>query len=305
MKLRYLATFARGFCMGAADVVPGVSGGTMAFILGIYERLIRAISSFDLILVRHLAGRRWRQALSHTDLLFLTYLGLGIAFALFFFTRVIPLPALIKSHPEPVFGMFFGLVVGSVYVLLKNTPNLTGRDMGSLVCGGLAGGFIVTLAPVSTPEAPWFVFLSGMLAITAMILPGISGSFILLILRKYAYVFDGLGRLDFAVILPFGLGAVVGLMLFSRALRWLMQHYRRAATVAIIGFLVASLWIIWPFQQRAYLVVRGKERLIESHPALPQSFDGTAVLAFFMIAAGIVLVIGLELLARRAQERSW
>ncbi len=303
MNLRFLPTFARGFCMGAADVVPGVSGGTMAFILGIYERLIRAISSFDLLLIRHLAGRRWRQALNHTDLAFLAVLGAGIVSALFFFTRVVPLPTLIRTDPEPVFGLFLGLVLGSVYVLLKNTRKLGAKDFGFLFCGVFVGGVVVTLAPVSTPEAPWFVFLSGMLAISAMILPGVSGSFILLVLRKYAYVFDAIGRLDFAVIIPFGLGAVVGLMLFSRVLTWLMEHHRRPVTTAIIGFLVSSLWVIWPFQHRVYSMVRGKQRLLENHPQLPQTFDGTTVLALVMIITGLVLVVVLDLLARRAQER--
>jgi len=291
-----LATAARGFCMGAADVVPGVSGGTMAFILGIYPRLLAAIRAFDLGLLRLLARREFRGAVRHVDLGFLAALVAGIFAALMFFTRVVPLPRLIETDPEPVYGLFFGLIAASIAVLLHDLPGSLGgaRDWLALAAGAALGWLLVNLVPTDTPETAWFVFVSGALAICAMILPGVSGSFILLVLNKYAYVFAAIGRLDVAVLAPFALGAVCGLMAFSRVLMWLLEHHRRPAIVAITGLLAGSLWAIWPFQQRTYAVVGGESRLIRSTPAWPEALDAGTWLALAGAAAGLALVLGLH-----------
>ena len=290
---------AKGFCMGAADVAPGVSGGTMAFILGIYRRLIEAIRAFDTALVGLLLTRRYRQAAEHADLALLVPLALGIFAALMFFTRVIPLPRLIETRPELVYGLFFGLIVASVAVLLRSLEGIRPVEWITILAGTAAGFGIVNLVPVSTPDAPWFIALSGALAISAMLLPGISGSFILLILRKYAYVFDGIGRLDPGVIVPFGIGVVIGLMAFSRLLAWLLRKWHRVTLLAICGLLIGSLWIVWPFQERRFEIVRGKRRLMESEPVWPVAADETTLGAFALMAGGLALVAVLHRLARR------
>ncbi|MCP5149950.1 MAG: DUF368 domain-containing protein [Ectothiorhodospiraceae bacterium] len=285
--------------MGAADVVPGVSGGTMAFILGIYARLLHAIRAFDLSLLALLARGRFLDAARHVDLAFLVALGLGIGSALAFFTRVVPLPALIVTSPEPVYAVFFGLVLGSVVVLLRTGAHPGATQWGWLALGAALGLAVVTLVPADTPDAPWFLFLSGALAITAMILPGISGSFVLLLLRKYATVFDAIGHLQLSVLVPFALGAVVGLMLFSRALSWLLDRFHRQTVLTIIGVLVASLWVIWPFQDRAYETVRGKVRLVHSSPVAPSGSASEIALVVTLAIAGFALVLVVEWLARR------
>lgn len=287
----HIVNAAKGFCMGAADVVPGVSGGTMAFILGIYQRLLEAVRSFDIKLVQLLAGRRWSEARDHVDLWFLLSLVAGIFTALMFFTRVVPLPTLIRTDPEPVYGLFFGLILGSIYVLLQEVERIGLSGILALAAGVLLGLGVVNMVPMETPEASWFIFLSGSLAITAMILPGISGSFVLLLLRKYAYVFDAIGRLDFSVIIPFALGAVAGLMAFSRVLVWLLHHYFRVTLLTITGILVGSLWVIWPFQERVFENVRGKERLMQATPIWPADWGGTSLLALGLAAAGLALVL--------------
>ncbi|MDZ7751397.1 MAG: DUF368 domain-containing protein [Gammaproteobacteria bacterium] len=294
-----LLVVAKGFCMGSADVVPGVSGGTMAFILGIYQRLLEAIRSFDLRLLGLLGRGRVRAAVDHTDLVFLAFLGLGIAMAVFFFTRLVPLPTLIHTHPEPVYGLFFGLVVASVAVLLAELEDLGPRDLVPLALGTALGLGVANMVPAQTPETAWFVFLSGALAICAMILPGISGSFILLMLRKYAYVFDALGRLDMAVIIPFALGAVTGLMVFSRLLVWLLHHFHRVMVLAICGILVGSLWVLWPFQERVYETVRGKARLVSSSPILPTDLDRGLLWAVALGLTGFLAVMAIHRLSRR------
>ena len=227
------SSFVKGFCIGAADVVPGVSGGTMAFILGIYRRLIDAIRAFDTSLVRLLLAGRFRDAIRHVDVSLLAPLTVGIFAALLFFTRVVPLPRLIESHPELVYGLFFGLIVASIVVLIRSLGAIRPREWVAGLFGVAVGFGIVNLVPVSTPDAPWFIALSGTLAISAMLVPGISGSFVLLILRKYAYVFDGIGRFDPAIVIPFGIGVVVGLVAFSRVLAWLIREWYRVTLLTI------------------------------------------------------------------------
>ncbi len=296
---------AKGFCMGAADVVPGVSGGTMAVILGIYQRLVEAIRAFDLTFLTLLTGGQVRSASRHVDLGFLLPLGVGIASALLFFTRVVPLPSIIRTHPVPVYSLFFGLIVASIIVLLMSFKNFRGSDGLALAFGCIIGFGVVNLVPTATPETTWFVFLSGALAICAMILPGISGSFILLILQKYAYIFDAVGRLDFAILLPFGLGAATGLLLFSRVLTWLLRSYYRVTLHTIVGLLIGSLWVIWPFQERVEVLVRGKPRGVSSAPYLPDGFHADVLWALALAAAGLITVFLLHRMgaARTAQVR--
>lgn len=293
---------AKGFCMGTADVIPGVSGGTMAFILGIYPRLLAAINSFDLVWLRLVMRFDVKGALTHPHFGLLLPLGTGIFAALLFFTRIVPLPGYLVTHPELVYGLFFGLIVGSVVVLLKHIPQWSQTRWVQLTAGVLIGLLVVNLVPTTTPDAAWFIFLSGALAITAMILPGISGSFILLILGKYAYIFDALGHFRFTVIIPFALGAATGLALFSRFLEWLLRVYRQGTIVVITGILVGSLWLIWPFQNRVYLEVSGKQRFLGSTPKLPDDLNSTVLLSVLLMVAGFVVVLAIDRLSQARED---
>jgi putative membrane protein len=295
-----LTLMGKGFAMGSADIIPGVSGGTMALILGIYERLLLAIRSFDMVWVRDLAGGRVAAALGRNDLGFLIPLGLGIVGALAFFTRVVPLPELIETHPEMIYGLFFGLILASVWVLLSEAPAFGAREAGWVLLGAIAGFAVVNLVPVETPTALWFIFLCGFVAISAMLLPGISGSFILLILGKYAYIIDALGRVDLVIIGVFLAGMVCGVLAFSRAVTWLLARFHDATMMVIIGILLGSLWVIWPFQARSYATVGDEEKLVGSTPVWPGALDGEALAAFGLLAAGFVLVLVLHRLGKRA-----
>ena len=287
----------KGFCMGGADIIPGVSGGTMALILGIYERLLRAIRSFDSAWLRLLLRLRIGEALKRNDPAFLAPLAFGIAAAILFFTHVVPLPSLIVSHPELIYGLFFGLILGSVVVLMREVDRYGPRELALAALGAAAGLAVVNLVPVETPTAPWFIFLCGFVAISAMLLPGISGSFILLILGKYAYIINALGTLDLPVIAVFMAGMLTGLVVFSRAIVWLLARWRQATLLVIKGILIGSLWVIWPFQERVYETVRGKDRLVRSNPELPEGVDATAAAAFALMAAGFAAVLLLNRLA--------
>ena len=288
---------AKGFCMGTADVVPGLSGGTMAFILGIYTPLMDAIKSFDLPWLQSVLRLHIKAALSRPHFLFLIPLFIGIFSALLFFTRIVSIPDLLKTHPELIYGLFFGLIAGSVLVLLRELNKLTVSNSILLLSGINMGLFIFNMAPMETPESSWFVFLSGALAICAMILPGLSGSFMLLLLNKYTYIFNALGYFQLSVIIPFGLGCVTGLVLFSRLLSCLLHQYYQQTILFITGILVASLWRIWPFQERVY----GSEKLLSSTPVFPSSFDVAVAGATSLMVAGFASVLAIHHYAHRIQ----
>jgi len=285
--------------MGAADVVPGVSGGTVAFILGIYERLVNAIKSFDLQWLKGVITFDSKVILFRPDFALIIPLVTGIILALLFFTRVVPLPVLIQTHPEPVYALFFGLIAGSIFILFSHFDKLVIGDYFYTLAGVAVGLVVFNLVPVNTPEASWFIFLSGALAICAMVLPGISGSFILLILKKYDYIFNAIGHFDFTVLVPFGLGVITGLALFVRFLSWVLKNFYRATIMVINGLLIASLWVIWPFQVRTYEIIRDKKYLIGSTPSFPTELTTDVFVALLLTLVGIVVVIIINNLAKK------
>ncbi len=250
----------KGFLMGSADIVPGVSGGTMALILGIYERLLNAIKSVNGPFLKAFFSFKWKMAFRELHIMFLIFLFGGIFAALAFFTKVVPLQVYMFTHPEIVYGLFFGLILGSIYILYKTLNEVSWEEILMSIVGIGIGLWIVSLVPADTPENPAFVFLSGMISICAMILPGISGSYLLLIMRKYDYLLSNIGMIGGSEtmdgiigLLPFLLGAVVGLAAFSRFLSWLLGKYHSQTISVLIGFLIGSLFVIWPYQNREFV----------------------------------------------------
>ncbi|TFH66891.1 MAG: DUF368 domain-containing protein [Gemmatimonadales bacterium] len=306
MFRKYFALYLKGVAMGSADVVPGVSGGTIALIVGIYTELLDAIKSVNAAFIRDLLTLRIRSALSRVQWPFLLVLLSGIASALLFFTQVVSLPVLMRTCPAAVYGLFFGLILGSIVFVGKDHGTFGLRAWIYVVVGTGVGFWVVNLVPTETPEHPVFVFFCGALAISSMLLPGISGSFILLILRKYEFIFGQIARLGgsetltaSAVLVPFGLGILFGLAMFSRFLSWLLHRFEKQTLAMLLGFMIGTLWVIWPWQERLYEMVRGKEHLIHSAPRCPvfgtsEFWWGTA-----MMAVGLVVVVLLEKMARR------
>lgn len=246
--------------MGSADVVPGVSGGTMALITGIYNRLVYAVKSADSRALRALLTFRVSEIFTYLHWKFLLILLAGIFGAVLFFTKVVPLQIYMYTDPELIYGLFFGLIAGSVFILMKEvgSDDRNWKSLLALVAGTLIGFWVVTLVPTDTPESFFFVFGSGMIAFCAMILPGISGSYFLLILGKYDYVLSQFARLGdqtgtaLLALLPLFLGGAAGLILFSRLLTWLLQNYYALTLMLLIGFLIGSLYVIWPYQVRTF-----------------------------------------------------
>lgn len=250
----------KGFFMGSADIVPGVSGGTMALILGIYERLLNAIKSADSIFLKNLFTFKWKTAFRRFHFFFLGVLFCGIFSAAVFFTKVVPLQIYMFTHPEIVYGLFFGLIVGSIYILIKTLNGFSLKELIFLVAGIGFGLWVINLVPTDTPEHPAFVFLTGMISISAMILPGISGSYLLLIMRKYDYVLGSISMIwgddpitGIMNMVPFTLGTLVGIALFSRFLSWLLGKFHSQTISVLIGFMIGSLFVIWPFQHREFV----------------------------------------------------
>ena len=285
---------AKGFCIGTADIIPGVSGGTMAFILGIYAEFIAAIKSFDLAVLTALLRLDFRQAAARPHFGFILPLLLGIVAALLFFTRVVQLPQLLLDFPEQIFGLFFGLIGGSILVLLKDLAGLARREVAALIAGAVCGYLVFNMVPVQTPDAGWFIFIAGTLSICAMLLPGISGSFVLLILNKYAYIFAAIGYLKLSVLLPFAGGALAGLVFFSRLLSYILERYYRVTVVFITGLLLASLTVIWPFQERVYETVGEIPLLVDTHPVFPRELSQPVLISFSLCITGIIVVLVLS-----------
>lgn len=290
--------------MGTADVIPGVSGGTMAFILGIYRELIDAIKSFDRVWVASILKLEFLQIISRPHYKFLIPLFSGIVIALIFFTRVVPLPMLLLQYPEQVYGLFFGLIMGSCVVLIRDVQHLSVKEIPVIMVGLIPGLILFNLGTISMPDTAIYVFLSGCLAISAMLLPGISGSFILLILNKYTYIFTAIGYFKLSVILPFAAGMATGLIIFSRVLSWLMHRYLRNTTLVIIGILISSLWVIWPFQERVYELINDKQKLISSAPVLPGDINSGFFISAGLVVMGFVLVILIDWMGKKKIEHS-
>ena len=246
-QLKPAGVFLRGMLMGAADIVPGVSGGTIAFITGIYDTLLGSIRAFDLQFLARLWRLDIRGAWQHVNGGFLLALLLGIGTSIFSMARLISW--VLEHHPVPLWAFFFGLILASAVVLLRQIEGWTPTRILCLLAGAGAAGWIAFAPSASLDAGLAGVFLSGFLAICAMILPGISGSFILVLLGMYGTVLAAVKSLDLVFLLVFILGAGAGLLCFSRLLHWLLHRFHQATMALLTGFLFGSLVIVWPWKQ--------------------------------------------------------
>ncbi|MFO7628518.1 MAG: DUF368 domain-containing protein [Prochlorococcaceae cyanobacterium] len=289
--------FGCGMAMGAADVVPGVSGGSMAFILGIYGQLLEAVAGFDLELLNLLRQGRWADAAARVRLGFLVPLLLGLIGSVLLLVR--PITWLYEAQPVFLFAFFFGLIVGSI-VLIARQAHWGASGLVAMALGAAGALVFVTRVPVTMPHDPFTIFWSGAVAIMAMILPGISGSFLLLILGQYQHVMEAVKGLDLPVLLPFALGCVVGLLSFVRLLRWLLARWHGQTVALLVGVMAGSLWKIWPFRTVLEASRNAKGKLIVLRDALAAPPSASALLLALLLAAiGVALVVGLEWLQQR------
>lgn len=294
----YLLIWLKGLGMGAADVIPGVSGGTIAFLTGIYQELIDSIRSIDLKALKLLftgkIGKFWKRINGN----FLVAVLLGILVSFFSLAKL--MTYLMVHHPIPLWAFFFGLIISSAFLILKDIK-FSATGIISLICGLSIGVAICLLSPAETPDSWWFIFLCGAIAICAMILPGISGSFILLLLGKYQYMLGALTALDFPTILLFAAGALLGIIAFSHLLSWLLNNYYNIAIALLSGIMLGSLVKVWPWQ----LVMESGV----SRPTLPFNPDlilpshmGHIAEAVIFAVIGIAIVVSLELLSKKMSK---
>ncbi len=299
----YSKLFLKGVAMGGADIVPGVSGGTIAFITGIYEELLKSISSIDAEAVRLLSRFQLAALWKHINGNFLIVLLSGILLSILSLAKLISF--LLENHPIQLWSFFFGLVVIASFSVAREIKHWN----VPIVLFGLLGigiAFFITIAtPAETPNALWFVFISGAIAICAMILPGISGSFILLILGKYAYIIEAVRDFNVLIIAVFAIGCVVGLLSFSRVVSWLLDRYHDAAVSLLAGFMIGSLNKIWPWKLiTAYrLDSHGEQKPFLTENVMPTEFldttgqDPFIMQALLFMALGIGIVVILEKIA--------
>jgi putative membrane protein len=251
--LKNIVIAVKGACMGAADVIPGVSGGTIAFIMGIYDEFVGSLASINGEAVKLLAKGRFAEFWKHINGSFLLSLAVGILASVILLAGLMQM--LLSDFPIQTWAFFFGLIVASSIFILRGISGWKVREGLMVVLGIILGTVICTLSPTETPDGLWFIFLSGALAICAMVLPGISGSFILLILGKYQFImgtisdfFAGVNFTQNLMILSvFAVGAAVGILGFSRFLHWLLARWQKETMIVLAGFIIGSLVKIWPW----------------------------------------------------------
>lgn len=314
--LDYAVVTLKGLAMGAADVVPGVSGGTIAFIAGIYEELISTIDKLDISFFKFWKKNGFSNAAEEYNLKFLAALFLGVAISILSLAKLITY--LLEEHPLLLWGFFFGLIVASIVYIGKQIKSY---NLGVFIIGiaGIAISYYITIAePLSAGASNWFIFLSGFIAIIAMILPGISGSFILLLLGSYAIVLgtvrnfvDGLIAMDFTAIKDaaiklflFMLGCIVGLKAFSKVLTYLFKNHQNLTLALLTGFMIGALNKVWPWKEiLSYRTnSHGKQVALLEKSILPQHFDGDPKI-ILVIALAIIGFLTIFLLERFANSK--
>ncbi|MCT8339848.1 DUF368 domain-containing protein [Flavobacteriaceae bacterium TK19130] len=259
--LQYISVAAKGMAMGAADVVPGVSGGTIAFISGIYEELISTIHNIDLGFFKKWKKEGFRVAWDHYNLAFLLALFGGVAISILSLAKVITW--LLSNHPILVWSFFFGLVIASILYVGKQITKWNIATGAALILAAAIAYGITLAKPLGTAESTWFLFFAGFLAIIAMILPGISGAFILLLIGAYTGLLstlsqlgEGISKMNWSILSGalmkvgiFLLGAITGLKVFSRILNWMFDHYKDLTLAILTGFMIGALNKIWPWKE--------------------------------------------------------
>lgn len=285
-QMQNLVVALKGFFMGAANVVPGVSGGTIALITGIYKEIIDAINSL-------MEKETWKMLFKgdfkgfwqRVHGTFLLWLAIGVVLSVFSLAKL--MTYVLEHYPVQTWAFFFGLIVASAILMFKDIKGWGIKEV-LFTLGGVALGLLVcTLSPTETPDTWFYVFLCGAIAVCTMILPGISGSFILVILGKYDYIMQAVAYLDWGVLIVFALGCVAGILAFAKFLHWLLARFEKQTMLVLLGFVLGSLVKVWPWAN-------------DSAKALPEPHYGAAALWCIL---GILLVLGVEWLATRSGAR--
>lgn len=327
MKSRILL-FLKGMAMGAADVVPGVSGGTMAFITNIYEEFIEALRNIDLTAIKMLFKGQWKALVEKINLAFLMILLAGILTAAFTLAKLVLF--FLENYPIWIWSFFFGLILASSLVVSKKVRQWGYTTVLFVIIGTVIAYFVTESSIIQMPDTPFYIFLAGVISIMAMILPGISGSFLLVILNKYEliikamssfgdFVKNGLPALlqgqwntvktafsnvDFMVMVFFYIGTLTGLLSFSKVLSWLFRKYHDLTVAVLTGFLLGSLNKVWPWKVTIsyYTDRHGEKKPLEQDNVLPTSFDSEVFIALGLMVIGFFLVYAIGQASNESNE---
>jgi putative membrane protein len=285
--------FLIGFCIGAANIVPGVSGGTIALLAGIYRELISGVKNGIDDAIKLLPRFRIQEFISRTPWTFFISLGVGLVTATFTLSAF--LEHAISNFPVTTWSFFFGLIVASIVIVAPRIESFNAVTVSGFLIGAIGSFFLLGLIPVQTPSNYFFYFLSGAIAISAMILPGLSGSFILLLLGKYSQVLDAVTDVNIPILVAVGLGAVVGLGAFSHILNYIFSHYKDLTLSILIGIMLGSLRKVWPWREtlETYIDSDGVTQPLVERNLAPDSFE-SIIITCIMFMLAIVIVVSFD-----------
>ena len=301
---KYITLVLKGIAMGAANVIPGVSGGTLALITGIFERLINAIKSFDITAIKLLFSFKLRDFAKHIDLYFLIAIFGGIAIAIITLARLFDF--LFTNYPVYIWSFFFGLVLASVYFVGKTVEKWNNSVIITFIIGAIIAILISVLNPASENSSTFYLILCGVVAICSMILPGLSGSFVLILMGNYQLVMiDAVNDLDLDILIPVGIGAIGGLIVFSHILSWVFKKYKNQTISLLTGFILGSLSVLWPWQKAIHLLdntgelilKRGEPIVSNYQKFIPEAFNMEVILAIVFAILGILSIWFIEKVA--------
>lgn len=304
--MKHFSVFLTGIAMGVANAIPGVSGGTVAFITGIYERLINALKSFDITAIRMLFKFRIKELSKHVDLPFLISLGLGAVAGLLTLARL--LKFLFANYEIYVWAYFFGLILASIWLVGKTVKRWGTIPIATLLIGAGIAIAIALLKPAAENDHPLYLVLCGVVAMASMIIPGISGSFVLLLMGNYKLIMiEAVTGLNLKILIPVGIGAALGLVTLSHLLAWIFKRWHDAAVALMTGFVAGSLLIIWPWKKAITENFQAGDKVKEKVVAYDWQappMDGATLLAILVILAGCLTVWLIELAAKRPHSTS-
>ncbi|MFX0558316.1 DUF368 domain-containing protein [Maribacter sp. CXY002] len=290
----YVFVTLKGMAMGIAELVPGVSGGTIAFVTGIYEEFISSINNVNVVTFKTLKNEGFKAFWKKLNGNFLLALFIGMLISILSLSKAITW--LLDYHPIPIWSFFFGLVLASVIFVAKAIKNWNIVSVSLFIIGTVSAFYITTLPPSANTDGLPFLFFSGALAICAMVLPGISGAFILVLLGSYKTILDAVNDKDFKIVITVALGAIFGILSFAKLLKWMFSNHKDATLAILTGFILGSLNKIWPWKNILEVIKIGKKEIIIDENISPFAFEGDNQLTFALIAAiiGFSLIFILE-----------
>jgi putative membrane protein len=300
MIKEFIAVVFKGMAMGAANVIPGVSGGTIALITGVFERLINAIKSFNITALKLIFKGEFRAFAAHVDLLFLITLFAGVGIAIISLAKI--LEKLFVSHPVYVWSFFFGLVLASVWFVGKTVGKWHAGSIVSFIIGTIFAISISIMNPASENSATYYLFLCGIVAVCSMILPGLSGSFVLILLGNYQLVMiQAVSQFRLDILLPVVIGSIFGLLAFSHLLSFLLKRFPHSTIALLTGFIMGSLGILWPWKTQITESFGEKVKVIGYEWFFPQ-VDAAFWMALVFFILGIATIYATEAIATKNKQ---